>query len=353
MTVNLLQLTDSGLYCPTGDFYVDPWKPVDRAVITHAHADHLHGGCGQYLATVDGERVVRTRLGSRASIDVLPYGVAIEHNGMHLSFHPAGHILGSAQVRLEYRGAVQVVSGDYKLDADLTCTAFEPVRCHTFVTESTFGLPIYRWPQQAEVYAEINAWWRGNQDEGKASLLFGYALGKAQRLLAGLDPAIGPIYTHGSVARLVRDYRDSGVLLPPATYVNDAPAGTRWERALILAPPSAHGSTWVRRFGPHASGLASGWMRIRGTRRRKALDRGFVLSDHADWPGLLRAIEASGAEHVQVTHGYVAALVRYLQEKGIDAVGLSTRFEGEWDDEPEETPPAESDPRPGPEGTSS
>jgi putative mRNA 3-end processing factor len=348
MTVNLLQLTDNGLYCPTGDFFVDPWKPVERALITHAHADHLHPGCGRYLGAADGEHILRTRLGSAAHIDLLPYGVAVEHNGVRVSFHPAGHILGSAQVRLEHRGAVQVVSGDYKLDTDLTCAAFEPVRCHTFVTESTFGLPIYRWPPQAEVYSEINAWWRGNQEEGKASLLFGYSLGKAQRLLAGLDPDIGPIFTHGAVARLVRAYRDSGVLLPPTTYVNDAPGGTRWDRALILAPPSAHGSSWARRFGSCSTGLASGWMRIRGTRRRRALDRGFVLSDHADWPALLRAIEDTGADHVQVTHGYVAVLVRYLQEKGIDAVGLSTRFEGERDDEPEELQP-EPGVRSGPE----
>jgi putative mRNA 3-end processing factor len=333
---DLLQLTDSGLYCPAGDFYVDPWRPVPRAVVTHAHADHARHGSARYLAAAPGERVLRSRLGPDAVIDTLPYGAAVEHGGVRVSLHPAGHVLGSAQVRLEHRGQVCVVSGDYKLEADPTCAAFEPVRCHLFVTESTFGLPIYRWPAQAEVFTEVNTWWRANAEAGRPTLLFGYALGKAQRLLAGLDPSVGPIYTHGAVEKITQDYRDSGVSLPPTNYVGDAPRGTDWKRALVLAPPSAHGTPWARKFGSHATGFASGWMRIRGTRRRRAVDRGFVLSDHADWPGLLRAVEASGAEQVWVTHGYVAVLVRYLREKGLEARGLQTLFEGERDDTDEE-----------------
>jgi putative mRNA 3-end processing factor len=332
----LLQLTDSGLYCPAGDFFIDPWRPVGRAVVTHGHSDHARRGCRRYLAARPGARVLRTRLGEDAAIDTVPYGAVVEHNGVRIALHPAGHILGSAQVRLEHRGRVQVVSGDYKVEPDPTCAPFEPVRCHVFVTESTFGLPIYRWPGQAQVLADVNAWWRANREEGKPSLLFGYALGKAQRLLAGLDPGIGPIFTHGAVDKLTRDYRASGVPLPPATYVGDAPAGTPWKGALILAPPSAYGTPWTRKFGPHATGFASGWMRIRGARRRRAVDRGFVLSDHADWPGLLQAVRATGAEQVWVTHGYVAVLVRYLREQGLDARGAPTLFEGERDEAPEE-----------------
>jgi putative mRNA 3-end processing factor len=336
MADDLLTLTERGLYCPAGDFHVDPWLPVPSAIITHGHADHARRGSEHYLGARAGKHVLRTRLGEQARISTLPYGEVVEHEGVRVSLHPAGHVLGSAQVRIEHKGQVWVVSGDYKLQPDPTCALFEPLRCHVFVSESTFGLPIYRWPDQAEVFADVNAWWRGNQEAGKASLLFGYALGKAQRLLAGLDPSIGPIYLHGAVARLVKDYRAAGVTLPPCTPVGEAPAGTRWDRALIVAPPSTHGTPWVRKFGQVSTALASGWMRIRGTRRRRAVDRGFVLSDHADWPGLLSAIKATGAERVWVTHGYVAVLVRYLREHGVEAVGLETRFEGERIDATEE-----------------
>jgi putative mRNA 3-end processing factor len=335
----LLHLTDSGLYCPPGDFHIDPWRPVERAVVTHAHSDHARRGSACYLAARPGLRLLRSRLGDGAAIDGLDYGEAVEVRGVRVSLHPAGHVLGSAQVRVEHRGQVWVVSGDFKLAADPTCAPFEPVRCHTFVTESTFGLPVYRWPDPEEVMADINAWWRQNRDDGRATLLFGYALGKAQRLLAGLDPSVGPIFTHGAVEKLNRDYRDSGVALPPTTYVGDVPRGTGWAGALVVAPPSAHGSPWARRFGAASTGFASGWMRIRGTRRRRAVDRGFVLSDHADWPGLLDAIRATGAGRVWVTHGYVGVLVRWLREQGIEAEGLQTRFEGEQDetgDEPSE-----------------
>jgi putative mRNA 3-end processing factor len=336
MSADLLTLTDRGLYCPAGDFFIDPWQPVPRAVITHAHADHARPGSDRYLCARPGELVLRTRMGADAVIDALEYGEPLDHNGVRVCFHPAGHILGSAQVRVEQQGQVWVVSGDYKTAADHTCAPFEPVRCHVFVTESTFGLPIYRWTDPQDVYDDINAWWRSNQEAGKASLLFGYALGKAQRLLAGLDPSLGPIFLHGAVVRLARDYRAAGVMLPPCTYVAEAPEGTRWDRALILAPPSAHGLAWARKFGRSSTALASGWMAIRGTRRRKAVDRGFVLSDHADWPGLLGAIDATGAGRVWVTHGYVAVLVRYLREKGIEATALQTRFEGEGDGSSEE-----------------
>jgi putative mRNA 3-end processing factor len=329
MTDDLLVLTDAGLYCPVGDFHIDPWRPVARAVITHAHADHARRGSGRYLIVREGATVCRTRLGTDAILDTLRHGEEVVFNGVRISLHPAGHILGSAQVRLEHQGRVWVVSGDYKLDPDLTCAPFEPLRCDVFITESTFGLPIYRWPDQAEVFADINGWWRANQGEGKASLLFGYALGKSQRLLSGLDPAIGPIYLHGALVELVQDYRAAGIRLPTCNYVGDAPKDVKWDRAIILAPPSAHGSAWTRKFGRTSTALASGWMQIRGTRRRKAVDRGFVLSDHADWPGLLQAIRATSAEQVWVTHGYVAVLVRYLRELGIDARAVQTRFEGE------------------------
>jgi putative mRNA 3-end processing factor len=333
---DLLRLTDNGLYCEAGDFYMDPWRPVHRAVITHAHADHAYRGCGAYLAVADGERVLRTRLGPEAHIETRRYGEAVNIGGVRVSLHPAGHILGSAQVRVEHAGQVWVVSGDYKVEPDPTCASFELVRCHVFVTESTFGLPIFRWPSERAVMDEINGWWRANQAVGKATLLFAYALGKSQRVLAGLDSSIGPIFSHGTTERLTEDYRHSGIALPLTTHVGAAPPKTDWSRALILAPPSANGTPWMRRFGVVSTGFASGWMRIRGLKRRRSIDRGFVLSDHADWPGLLSVIEGTGAERVWVTHGYSAIVVRWLQEHGTTAQMVQTRFEGEQEEGEEE-----------------
>jgi putative mRNA 3-end processing factor len=328
----LLRLTGHGLYCEAGDFFVDPWQPVDRAVITHAHADHARWGSRRYLGSREGEGVLRTRMGADASIRTLEYGEALDVRGVRVSLHPAGHILGSAQVRVEHRGEVWVVSGDYKTEPDATCTPFEPVRCHTFITESTFGLPIYRWPPQAEVFGQVNAWWRANAAAGRASVLFGYALGKAQRLLAGLDASVGPVYTHGAVEKLTGDYRAAGVPLPPTLPVSAAPRGTDFAGAMVVAPPSAAGTPWMRRFGAASTAFASGWMRIRGARRRRATDRGFVLSDHVDWPALLASVEATGAERVWVTHGYREPVVRWLREHGLEAEAVASRWEGEADD---------------------
>jgi putative mRNA 3-end processing factor len=323
----LLRLTGEGLYCEAGGFHVDPWRPVDRAVVTHAHGDHARWGSRAYLCSREGEGVTRTRLGPEATIRAVEYGEVVEMDGVRVSLHPAGHILGSAQVRVEHRGEVWVVSGDYKTEADPTCTPFQPVRCHTFVTESTFGLPIYRWRPEREVFAEVDAWWRKNRDEGRASLLYGYALGKAQRLLAGVDAEIGPVYAHGAVERLNAAYRAAGVPLPQT---RDALAGVKdFAGALVVAPPSAHGTPWMRRFGAASTAFASGWMRVRGQRRRRSVDRGFVLSDHVDWPSLLAAIDATGAGRVWVTHGYREPVVRWLRERGLEAEAVASRWEGE------------------------
>jgi putative mRNA 3-end processing factor len=316
----LLEAREAGLYCPAGDFFIDPCVPVDRAVITHAHSDHCGPGSKQYLTSQRGEALLRERLGSDAAIQPLVFGERLTLGEVTISLHPAGHMLGSAQVRLESAGEVWVVSGDYKLDPDPTCEPFEPLRCHTFVTESTFALPIFRWPSSHEAIASMESWWRSNQEAGKACLLFGYPLGKAQRILASLDASIGPIAFHGAVERYNRVYRAQGVDLPIAADLKD------YSRALILAPPGAHNSPWTRRFGQASTAFASGWMRIRGTRRRRSLDRGFVFSDHADWQALLHAIEGTNAEAVWVTHGYRGPLVRWLQEHGRQAVSIETRL---------------------------
>jgi putative mRNA 3-end processing factor len=325
----VLELGPNGLYCSIGDFWIDPWGPVDRAVITHAHSDHARPGARQYLTVQSGAAILRERIGPEPGIQAVAYGESLTLGGALVSLHPAGHILGSAQVRIESGGEVWVVSGDYKVTADPTCTAFEPIRCHTFVTESTFGLPIFRWPEADDVARAIENWWRGNQASGKASVLFAYPLGKAQRLLASLDSTIGPVYTHGAVEKVNALYRAQSIALPATVPVWSAAAKTDWSQALVVAPPMSSGSPWMRRFGAASTAFASGWMRVRGTRRRRSLDRGFVISDHADWPGLLGAIEATGAERVWVTHGYRAPLARWLAEHGREAVAVETQYEGE------------------------
>ena len=339
--MELVELRPEGLYCAPGDFYIDPWRPVDRAVITHAHGDHARPGHNRYLAVQESAPVLRKRLGD-VSLDLVAYAQPIHINGVKVSFHPAGHVLGSAQVRIEHGGKVWVVSGDYKLEADATCAPFEPVRCHVFITESTFGLPIYRWSPQRMVFDDINAWWRANAEASKASILFAYAFGKAQRILAGVDASIGPIVCHGAVETLNEAYRASDVDLPATRRATDAKK-EEWQGALTIAPPSAQATPWLKRFGDYSDAFASGWMQLRGARRRRGVDRGFVLSDHADWPGLLQAIEATGAQRVIATHGYSAILARWLQQHGLQASTFDTEFGDEEAGLPAEGAPIETE----------
>ena len=358
---DLVVLRPEGLYCPPGDFYIDPWRPVQRAVITHAHADHSRHGHARYLAAAPAEGVMRARLGS-INLQPLAYGDVIDHFGVRLSLHPAGHVLGSAQVRLEHRGRVWVASGDYFLsghEADSrednrTCEPFEPVRCDCFITESTFGLPIYRWRPQRQIFDDINEWWRANAEAGRASLLLGYSFGKAQRILAGVDPSIGPIIVHGAVEPLNRAYRDAGVKLPATQLVTEIGDKASLRRALAIAPPAVQGSAWAKRFDapgrPASDAFASGWMQLRGARRRRSVDRGFVLSDHADWPGLQRAIHATGAERVIVTHGYEAVMVRWLHQQGLQAGSFKTEYGDSVDDDAVTGPRPSAEWPAGPEG---
>ena len=331
---DLIVLRPEGLYCPAGRFHIDPWRPVDRAVITHAHADHARRGHGAYLATAVSAGVLRARLGN-ITLQGLAYGEVVVLDGVRISLHPAGHVLGSAQVRVEHAGRVWVASGDYfttgdtgghDSDINATCLPFEPVRCDCFITESTFGLPIYRWRPQAEVMAQINAWWQANAEACRASLLLGYSFGKAQRLLAGVDASIGSIVVHGAVEPLNEAYRAAGVALPATQLLDQVTDRTLLRRALVVAPPSVLGSAWARSLGDASDAFASGWMQLRGARRRQGVDRGFVLSDHADWPGLQRAIAATGASRVIVTHGYEAVMVRWLQQQGLQAGSFSTEY---------------------------
>ena len=330
ITSPLVRPTEHGLYCAAGDFFIDPWRKVDRAVVTHAHSDHARPGMEAYLCANSGAGVLRERVGESAAIEGLAFGETRKMGGVTVSLHPAGHLLGSAQVRLEHKGEVWVITGDYKRDADTSCEAFQPVPCHTIITESTFGLPVYRWPTSAQVFQQINDWWRENQREGRTSVLYAYALGKAQRVLCGLDPSIGPIGVHGAVDRMLPHYRAEGRPIPPSVRaVRDTKERLRGA-GLIVAPGSARNTPWLRQFAPHSQAFASGWMAVRGGRRRMALDRGFVLSDHVDWNGILQTVEDCGAERVGVTHGYAGPLMRWLrEEKGLEAYEVPTRFVGE------------------------
>ena len=326
----LIEPTEAGLYCAEGGFHIDPWQPVDRAVITHAHGDHLHPGSAAYLCSEPSRSLIASRLGDGASITSLRYGEGVDINGVHVSLHPAGHIVGSSQVRVEHGGEVWVASGDYKRSHDPTCDPFEPIRCHTFITEATFALPLFRWDPPDRTVAEICAWWDEMRAGGRPAVLFAYALGKAQRVLAELAACTDrPVYVHGALLDVVAIYRSAGVTLVPTLHATEQSRARSFAGELIVAPLSARGSTWMRRFGDHSSGFASGWMRIRGARRRRAYDRGFALSDHADWDELNTTIEETGASRVFVTHGYTQQLARYLAGRGIEAHPWSTQYEGE------------------------
>ena len=327
--MKLLEFTDKGIYCARADVYIDAWQPVNKVLVTHAHSDHARWGSDHYLCHKLSAPVLQWRLGDGNTIESVDYDQPLMINGVRFSFHPAGHIIGSAQIRVEYQSDVWVVSGDYKLEDDGISTPFEPLKCDVFISESTFGLPVYQWKPQKEVFKEINDWWHKNQQEGKASVLTGYSLGKAQRLLQNIDTAIGPVYTHGAIENINQVISNMGIPLKKTIRVtNDIPK-ENFSKALIIAPPSASNSPWMRRFQPFSIGIASGWMSLRGTRRRRAVDRGFVVSDHADWDGLNKAIKETGAEKIIITHGYRSIFSRWLNDQGYQATVENTLFEGE------------------------
>ena len=326
----MLEETTLGLYCRDGDFYVDPWQAVPRAVITHAHGDHARFGSAAYLCAVPCAPLLSRRFGSDVTIEAVPYGETIALGSTRVSFHPAGHVLGSAQVRLEGAAGMWVVSGDYKRAADSTCAPFEVVPCDTFVTESTFGLPIYSWDPTEVVVGEIMEWWQANADRGQTSVLFCYTIGKAQRVLAELARVTDRrVYVHGMMIPMIDLYRSAGVAMLQTLPLIERPRGTSFAGELVLAPLSARGTPWMRRLGELSDGFVSGLMRVRGVRRQRAYDRGFVLSDHADWPALLQTILETGASRVFATHGHAEPLARFLKTQGLDAGILRTAWEGE------------------------
>ncbi|MDN3596175.1 ligase-associated DNA damage response exonuclease [Zunongwangia endophytica] len=327
MTPPLLAFNDNGIYCAQADVYLDPWKPVDKAIISHGHADHSRWGHKNYITHHSNVPIIKHRLGD-INVSGKNWGETFSINNVKFSFHPAGHIIGSAQIRVEHKGEVWVFTGDYKTEDDGVAKPYEPVKCHTFITECTFGLPAFKWQPQQEVFAEINNWWQQNQSEGKTSVIFGYSLGKAQRILKYLDPSIGKIYTHGAIENMTEVLRPQ-LEMPETIRITRDVKKEEIKGNIVIAPPSAHGTPWIKKMVPYVTASASGWMTFRGARRRRAIDRGFVLSDHCDWQGLLSSIKETGAEKIICTHGYTDIFSRYLRELGYDARTEQTQYEEE------------------------
>ena len=329
--MSVLEFRPEGIYCSQGDFYIDPWRPVDKALITHGHADHARFGSKKYLCTDIAAPVIRHRLGNVA-IETIPYEKELSLNGVNVSFYPAGHVPGSAQILIEIKGERWVVSGDYKVVDDGLSTPFKPIKCHSFISECTFGLPAFNWLPQEQVFKEINSWWHQCISDGLTPILAAYGLGKAQRLIAGLDTNIGPILTHGAIEKTNQIMRDQKIAIPETFLVTSKLDLANFKNAIVLAPPSALSTSWVKKFGKTSTGYASGWMAIRGIKRRRAADKGFVISDHADWNGLNLAIKETEAEKIFVTHGYTDSFSKWLQFKGLNASVVKTEFTTTEDD---------------------
>jgi putative mRNA 3-end processing factor len=328
----LLEFTDKGIYCEKADVYIDPWKPVEKAIITHAHSDHARYGMKHYLCHEKSKAILQYRLGKDISIETKKYNEKFNINGVNFSLHPAGHVIGSSQIRVEYKGEVWVVSGDYKTEFDGISDSFEPVKCNTFITECTFGLPVFNWQKQYDVFQEIKSWIKQNQADGYNSVIFAYALGKAQRIIQNLYPEISEIYTHGAIENTNRVIRESGIDIAPSILINKETDLKNLKGKVIIAPPSANNTTWLKKLEPYKTAIASGWMTLRGARRRRNINKGFILSDHADWKGLNSVIENCGCETVIATHGYTEIFSRWLREKGYHAITQLTQFEGETED---------------------
>jgi len=327
MKTPLLVFNQKGIYCEAADVYLDPWKPVKKAIISHGHADHSRWGHQQYITHHTNVPIIKHRLGD-ISVTGKAWNETFTINGVKFSLHPAGHIVGSSQIRVEHKGEVWVFTGDYKTEDDGLAVPYEVVKCHTFITECTFGLPAFKWLPQQQVFNDINNWWQQNQDDSRTSILFGYSLGKAQRLLKHLDTSIGKIYTHGAVENMTEVVREIADL-PPTEKITRDTKKEDIKGNIVIAPPSTHGSPWIKKMVPYVTASASGWMTFRGARRRRAIDKGFVLSDHCDWQGLLTSIKATGAEKVICTHGYTDIFSRFLAEQGYDARTEQTQYEEE------------------------
>ncbi len=331
----MLNFTSKGIYCVPGKFYIDPWKPVDFAIITHGHADHARWGMRKYLCHHFSVPILKSRIGETINVQGIGYNESLMINGVKVSLHPAGHIIGSAQIRLEYKGKVTVISGDYKVQDDGLSTPFELVKCHEFITESTFGLPIYNWATVEKQNEQLRNWVLLNQSNGKTSIFVGYSLGKAQRIMKALD-GLGSLNVHYSIGKLNLAYESVGIHLPEYNIVDFREDVKFLNQGIVIVPPSLVDSNVIRKIPNRATALCSGWMQIRGARRWRSADAGFAVSDHADWKGLIEVVKGTEAEKVYVTHGQTAVFAKYLNELGIAAEELRTEFGS--DDEEIQTP---------------
>jgi len=332
--MNLLTFTDKGIYCPRGDFYIDPWKPVHRAIITHAHSDHARPGNGTYLCHHYSKPILILRLGN-ISIQSVEWADPVYMNAVKVSLHPAGHIIGSSQIRVEYQGMVWVVSGDYKTENDGISGEMEIVPCDVFITESTFGLPIYEWKPQQELFYDIQNWILSNREKGNNTILIAYSLGKAQRILKAIEKIAPLIYVHGAIWNVHEVLVKAGFQLPEVKRITPDMNRNSFKTDIIIAPPSAENSPWINRFHPYSVGVCSGWMQVRGNARRRNVDAGFAMSDHADWKGLISVIHACGAKKVFVTHGFQSSFSRFLNESGIESSEVKTEYGDETELETE------------------
>lgn len=324
----LISLTTNGLFCEKANLYIDPWKKVDKALITHAHSDHARPGMGAYLSHNNSIDILKHRLGNTITIQGVMYEEPIFINGVEITFFPAGHIIGSAQIRLRDNKECWVISGDYNLSDDELIEPFVPVKCDTFVTESTFGLPVFQWNKTEEIVTDINTWWQYNQSLNRPSIISAYSLGKAQRVIQNIDHSIGPVFTHGAVENINKIFRANGIKLKKTEklYKHNKDLVNK---SLIVCPPGAVDSLWMRNIKNYKFAFASGWMALRGARRRRNTEKGFVLSDHADWNSLNKAIKLTEASRVYVTHGYTDVFSKWLNENGIASSVLKTLYEGE------------------------
>lgn len=321
--MNVISFTDKGLYCAPGDFYIDPWKPVDRAVITHGHSDHAYSGHKYYLCHHYTKPILQLRLGDN-NYETIGWNEPIHIKGVIITLFPAGHIIGSSQIRIEYKGEVWVISGDYKTENDGISGEFEPVKCNTFITESTFGLPIFRWKPQQIIYNQIIDWIAKNKENGRNSVLLAYSLGKAQRVLTHINETTESIYAHGAIYNTNEVLIAAGWKLPSIKRITPDTPKSELMKTVIIAPPGADGTPWMKRLAPYSVGVCSGWMQVRGNVRRRNIDGGFVLSDHADWNGLIETVKQTGAEKVFVTHGFQSAFSKYITEEKI-AIGAEVK----------------------------
>ena len=320
---DLIKYTSSGLYCELADLWIDPNKPVKRAIITHAHMDHFTFGCEEYISTYETAIILKERIGKGINIKTYDFCEDFKINGINFSLHPSGHILGSSQIKLTLADEKWLITGDFKRQRDETCKEYEKVKTDFIISESTFGLPIFKWDEPQNTATDITKWVNSSQE--KTSILFCYSLGKAQRLLNEISKTNfkNKIYTHSTIHKMNNCYKKLGVEVIDTRKFDQKKNNEDLKGSLILLPPSLNKNSFIKNFKEIQTGFASGWMSIRARRKRSGYDKGFAISDHADWEAILNTIKESKAKNVFFHHGDSEALNRYLNaDKSINVLKL-------------------------------